>query len=37
VDVTTGTVLNTYEVLKNDKLVFSKAAFEAVEKRITQN
>jgi large subunit ribosomal protein L4 len=37
VDVTTGTDLNTYEVLKNDKLVFSKAAFEAVEKRITQN
>ncbi len=37
VDVTTGSDLNTYEVLKNDKLVFTKAAFEAVEKRITQN
>lgn len=34
VDLTTGARLNTYDVLKYDKLVFTKGAFEQVEARL---
>ncbi|MBM3876190.1 MAG: 50S ribosomal protein L4 [Verrucomicrobia bacterium] len=34
VDVTTSDILNTYDVLKPDKLVFTRSAFEAVDQRI---
>ena len=36
VEVTTGENLNTYQVLKSDKLVFSKSAFETVEARLNK-
>lgn len=36
VDLTTGDLINTYDVLKYDKLVFTKAAFEQVEQRLTK-
>jgi large subunit ribosomal protein L4 len=36
VDQVEADLLNTYDVLKNDKLVFSKAAFARVEARITK-
>ena len=36
VELVTGETLNTYQVLKSDKLVFSKSAFEKVEARLTQ-
>ena len=36
VELTTGENLNTYQVLKSDKLVFSKSAFEKVEARLIQ-
>ncbi len=36
VDVTTGSLLNTYEVLRNDRLIFTRAAFEQVESRLRQ-
>ena len=36
VDLTTAELLNTYDVLKNDKIVFSKAAFTKVEERLTK-
>ena len=36
VEVTTGENLNTYQVLKSDKLVFSKSAFAQVEARINK-
>ena len=36
VDLITADLLNTYDVLKNDKLVFSKAAFAKVEERLTK-
>ncbi len=32
VEVTTGETLNTYQVLRSDKLVFTRGAFEQVEK-----
>lgn len=35
VHVTTGDELNTYEVLKADKLVFTRAAFEKIGKRLS--
>jgi large subunit ribosomal protein L4 len=34
VSLTTGDTLNTYDVLRSDKLVFSKAAFEKVTTRV---
>jgi large subunit ribosomal protein L4 len=34
VDLATSDSLNTYQVLKSDKLVFTKSAFEAVEARL---
>ncbi len=36
VDLTTGARLNTYDVLKYDKLVFTKGAFEQVEARLVK-
>jgi ribosomal protein L4 len=36
VDLTTGLRLNTYDVLKYDKLVFTKSAFEQVEARLNK-
>jgi ribosomal protein L4 len=32
----TGDSLNTYQVLRSGKLVFTRGAFEQVEKRLTQ-
>ena len=34
VEITTGDELNTYQVLRYDKLVFTRAAFEKVEQRL---
>jgi large subunit ribosomal protein L4 len=34
VELTTGLLINTYDVLKYDKLVFTKAGFEQVEQRL---
>lgn len=36
VDLTTGEQLHTYQVLRYDKLVFTRAAFEKVEQRLKQ-
>lgn len=36
VEVTTGENLNPYQVLRSDKLVFTRGAFEDVEKRLTE-
>ena len=36
VEVTTGETLNTYQVLRSDKLVFTRDAFEHLEKRLTK-
>ena len=36
VAVTTSDSLNTYDVLRPDKLVFTKSAFEEVEARLTK-
>jgi large subunit ribosomal protein L4 len=36
VTMTTGDLLNTYDILRPDKLLFTKSAFEAVEARLTQ-
>jgi large subunit ribosomal protein L4 len=36
VDVATSDSLNTYDVLRPDKLVFTKSAFEKVEARLTK-
>jgi large subunit ribosomal protein L4 len=36
VEVTTGETLNTYQVLRSDKLVFARGAFEHLEKRLTE-
>ena len=36
VTVTTGESLNSYDVLRPDKLVFTKSAFEQVEARLTK-
>jgi ribosomal protein L4 len=32
--VTTSSVLNTYQVLRYDKLIFTRGAFEKVEERL---
>lgn len=36
VDLTTGALINTYDVLRCDKLVFTRAAFEQVEARLNK-
>ncbi|HEX3718344.1 MAG TPA: 50S ribosomal protein L4 [Verrucomicrobiae bacterium] len=36
IEVTTGETLNTYQVLRSDKLVFTRGAFENLEKRLTK-
>jgi large subunit ribosomal protein L4 len=36
VELKTGALVNTYDLLKYDKLVFTKAGFEAVEARIAK-
>lgn len=36
VELTTGESLNTYQVLRSDKVVFTKSAFESVEQRLTK-
>lgn len=36
VDLITADLLNTYDLLKNDKIVFSKGAFEKIEQRLTK-
>ena len=36
VEVTTSETLNTYQVLRSDKLIFTRSAFEKVEERLTQ-
>jgi large subunit ribosomal protein L4 len=36
IQLTTGALVNTYELLKYDKLVFTKAGFEAVEARLAK-
>ncbi len=35
ITMTTGDLLNTYDILRPDKLLFTKSAFEAVEARLT--
>jgi len=37
VELTTGDTLNTYQVLRADKLVFTRGAFEKVEERLQQD
>ena len=34
IELTTGDALNTYQILRSDKLVFTRGAFEMVEKRL---
>lgn len=34
VEITTGGLLNTYQVLRSDKLLFTRAAFESLETRL---
>jgi large subunit ribosomal protein L4 len=36
VEVTTSDTLNTYQVLRSDKLVFTRGAFEKVEERLAK-
>ena len=36
VELTTGDSLNTYQVLRSDKLVFTRGAFENVEQRLSK-
>ena len=36
VELTTGEDLNTYQVLRSDKLVFTRGALETVAQRLTQ-
>ncbi|MDQ6631562.1 MAG: 50S ribosomal protein L4 [Verrucomicrobiota bacterium] len=37
VEVTTGDTLNTYQVLRSDKLIFTRGAFEKVEQRLSKD
>jgi large subunit ribosomal protein L4 len=37
VQLTTGDTLNTYEVLRCDKLLFTRGAFEKVEERLSKD
>jgi large subunit ribosomal protein L4 len=36
VEVTTGETLNTYQVLRSDKLLITRGAFEKIEERLTK-
>jgi ribosomal protein L4 len=36
IELTTGDSLNTYQVLRSDKLVFTRGAFEHIEQRLTK-
>ena len=36
VELTTGEDLNTYQVLRSDKVVFTRSAFETVAERLSQ-
>jgi ribosomal protein L4 len=36
VDLTTSETLNTYDVLRQDKLIFTRGAFEKVEARLNK-
>ena len=36
IEVTTGEALNTYQVLRRDKLIFTRGAFEHVERRLAK-
>ena len=36
-DLTTADVLNTYDTLKPDRLLFTKAAFESIEGRLAKS
>ena len=36
VELTTGDSLNTYQVLRSDKLVFTVGAFENIEQRLSK-
>ncbi len=36
VELTTGDSLNTYEVLRSDKIVFTRGAFENIEQRLSK-
>jgi large subunit ribosomal protein L4 len=36
VELTTGDSLNTYQVLRSDKLVFTRGAFENIEQRLSK-
>jgi large subunit ribosomal protein L4 len=35
VELATGDSLNTYQILRSDKLVFTRTAFEDLEQRLT--
>lgn len=37
VELTTGDTLNTYQVLRSDKLVFTRGAFENIEQRLSKD
>jgi large subunit ribosomal protein L4 len=37
VELTTGDLLNTYDVLRSDKLVFTRGAFEQLEARLSKS
>ena len=37
VEVTTSDSLNTYQVLRPNKLVFTRSAFEKIEERMSQS
>jgi large subunit ribosomal protein L4 len=36
VELTTSDLLNTYQVLRSDKLVFSRGAFEKIQARLQE-
>jgi ribosomal protein L4 len=36
VALTTGDSLNTYDVLRSDKIVFTRGAFENIEQRLSK-
>jgi ribosomal protein L4 len=36
VELATGASLNTYQVLRSDKLVFTRGAFENIEQRLSK-
>ena len=34
IEITTGDLVNTYQLLRSDKLVFTRGAFEKLEERL---